>query len=108
MKANNFYLEKNAFIPMIAGAGLGALTGALTAPKGHRLAGALTGGAFGAVSGGAIPVARAAMTAGKGMRMMAARNAAMNTGRTISGTAGRVMRDTGIGAAATGALGGYN
>ena len=54
MTLTDYYMEKTALpllaIPLI-GAGLGALGGGLTAPKGQAMSGALGGAAFGALTG---------------------------------------------------------
>jgi hypothetical protein len=116
MKRKRKAMEKKALLPLVpllAGAGIGAMGGALTAPKGQRLSGALMGGAFGALTGG---YGGAAMAGGKALLGGAGRSGAMSAIKgftpkiapTAKGMAGRALGMTGIGAMATGAMGGYN
>lgn len=107
-------MEKKALLPLaipLIGAGLGAVAGALTSPKGQRLSGALTGAAFGGLGGGGLSAARLGIKAlrkGRTLQRAGAIASRPLARQTIKGTAGRVTRDAGIGAILTGATGGYN
>lgn len=118
---NRKEMKKEALLPLaplIIGAGIGALGGAATAPKGQRLSGAITGGLFGGLTGG---YGGAAMAGGKallgGLGRAGASSAAKGAlAKTIATkgapTVGKMARgamiNTGIGASATGLMGGYS
>ena len=92
-------LNKLAFTQLLVGAGLGAIGGAITAPKGHRLKGAIMGAGFGALSGG---VGGGLMGAGRSMLAGGGRAAvgqAFKTGlgkATIKSTVKNVATDTAL------------